>query len=239
VEADVPASVVLPSEGDVVAREVVLGEHARALLDLPSARIGGLVDDGSALRLTLRLEDDPAARRAGTFELAWRQWLRAWNVLQTVPDAVLTTRAAILAGDGRATLADAAMLATGPAVSVPTNVTKDEVATRPDDGAREGVLRDIRTDDLRQLIRTLYATHPERGSPVIPFELRRPAWRLDEDVELAWPSERVAFYFDDQRDAAHLLRDAGWTVLQAERAIQIEELERALGWARDDRARRR
>ena len=235
--ADLAVAPALPSEGEIVARELGLGEHARILVDLPSARMNALADDASALRVTVRLEDDASQRRAASFESSWRQWLRAWNLLQTVPDAVLTTRAAILAADGNS-LANADV-ATEPPVSVLAKVASDEGATRPDDVARERVLRDIRTDDLRQLIRTLYAAHPERGSPVIPFELRPPAWPLDEDVELAWQSERVAFYFDDQRDAAHVLRDAGWTVLQAERAIQLEELERALGWARDAGARRR
>jgi DEAD/DEAH box helicase domain-containing protein len=235
VEADVPASVVLPSEGDVVAREVVLGEHARALLDLPSARIGGLVDDGSALRLTLRLEDDPAARRAGTFELAWRQWLRAWNVLQTVPDAVLTTRAAILAGDGRATLADDAML------DAPADATvlADAGPSAADaTHAIERVLGEVRSTELARLLRALYARHPSRAVPVIPFELRRPAWSVDDDVEVAWPAERVAFHTEEQRVAADALGSADWTVFQVERVIEIDEVERALGWKREDRSDR-
>ncbi|MFN7698896.1 MAG: DEAD/DEAH box helicase [Deltaproteobacteria bacterium] len=210
------------SEGDVVLRELGLGEHARILLDLPNARLGKLADDATELRATLRLEDEASLRKKPAFEQSWRQWLRAWNLFQTLPDATMTTHEAIVAG-----------LSVFPS-NEPSDATRAASERPPAKVASstielEALLRDV-SPEVSGALRALFAKHPTRPLPAVPFELRRPEWGVHDDVEAGWSGEKVALYFDAQRDVAAALEARGWKVLAIERGVTPESLESALGW---------
>jgi DEAD/DEAH box helicase domain-containing protein len=206
------------TEGDIAVRELALGEHARALFDVPRAHLGGLMADANALRVTVRLEDDKAGRNKPTFEMSWRQWLRVWNVLQALPGAVLTTRAAILAG-------------TMPLAELDASVRIAPPAAMPvvSDDARLIAVREVNDRDAVKVLERLLAAHPSLAAPDVPLELRPPAFEVDGDLEFGWPTKKVAAYFDAQRTVADALVVHGWTVFSIERGIPLADLERALG----------
>ncbi|MEZ4444948.1 MAG: DEAD/DEAH box helicase [Polyangiaceae bacterium] len=202
------------SEGDTVTAQRTFGEHARLLVDLPVARLGGLAVSAEELRVTLRLDDGPEARQAASFEASWRHWLRSWNLLQVLPDAVFTTRSAA-------------------APAVVSEVASPPAPTASDD-PRLVAVAEILDEDCAAAVRALLLAHPEIEAPRVPLELRRPHDEVDGDLELGWPGRRVAVYFDAQRSVAEALEAAGWTVLAIERGIDEDVLAQALGLSGGD-----
>ena len=71
--------------------------------------------------------------------------------------------------------------------------------------------------------------HPTLEAPVVPFELRPPAFDLAGDVELAFPARKLAAYHDFESAAAEALKKKGWRVLAIERGLTVESLEEAFG----------
>lgn len=205
------------SEGETATARLGLGEHARLLLDVPASQLGALLTHPEAATVTLRLEDDEAARNASSFEQSWRLWLRTWNLLQALPGAVLVTREAT--GD--------------PTVPVEAQAARRRTPTvAPAADESDERLRGVREVDdaaakvaLTELLRRHAAIEP----PVVPLELRAPAYPVTGDIELGWPTRRVGAYFDHQAALAESLRAIGWTVFAIERGLTVEALELALG----------
>ncbi len=206
----------LASEGDVAAALLKLGAHGRLLVDAPNAKLSGLTGDPSPLRLTLRLDDDASARTEPTFELSWRLWLRAWNLLQVVPGAALVTPSAIASGPS---LPD----------ERPRPTTTPPPRPPASDDSRALAAREVGDVAAVAVLLDLLARHPELEAPEVPLELRPPAFSQVGDVELGFHTRKVAAYFEHQAALAEVLRAAGWTTFQIERGLDIGALERALG----------
>ncbi len=205
------------SEGDVATVKLDLGAHARLLLDVEGAHLGTLLAEPQAARATLRLEDDSTARSAPTFELSWRLWLRAWNLLQVLPGASLITRSAVASGP---------MEQAAEAPGMPAAVAKlPSDATDP----RFRIVREVQNDAAVEVLLALLIKHPRLAAPSVPLELRPPAFATHDDVELGWPELKVAAYFDYQSAAAAALRASGWAVLSIERGLTVLEFEQSLG----------
>jgi hypothetical protein len=69
-------------EGSTVAAELLLGDYGKLLLSVEAADLGKLLESPGAVTATLSLDDSRESRASGRFEASWRQWLRAWNLLQ-------------------------------------------------------------------------------------------------------------------------------------------------------------
>ncbi|MBL8943124.1 MAG: DUF1998 domain-containing protein, partial [Myxococcales bacterium] len=205
------------SEGDTVTTQLGLGTHARLLLAVDATKLGTLLTDPGAASVTLRLEDDLAARNAGTFELSWRLWLRAWNLLQALPGAVFTTRGAT----------QPAELADDPATTTPRAASA--VASPTEIDARLPAVNEIGDEAAVRVVTEVLTRHRGVPAPDVPLELRAPAYAVSGDVEFGWPDRRVAAYFDHQGAEADALRAAGWTVFAIERGLSVDALEQALG----------
>jgi DEAD/DEAH box helicase domain-containing protein len=203
------------TSGDICVAQKDLGEHARLLCDVAVARLGKLVTDPEGPRLTLRLADGATARKSPTFELSWRLWLRAWNLLQTLPGAVLVTESG------------ATSLPPPPLEQPATKPTTKPPAPIADDPRLAAAL-EIGDAHAAVVVTELLRADLTLEAPVVPFELRRPAYDVDADVELAWPARKVAAYFDGQKDAAAVLVKAGFTVFAIERKLVLEDLVKAL-----------
>ncbi|MDQ3030945.1 MAG: DUF1998 domain-containing protein [Myxococcota bacterium] len=222
-EGDVRALEGFGTEGDTTARDLTLGEHAGLLIDVPAAQIGALVQSAGGLRVTVRIDDATAQRVKPSFEASWRHWLRAWNLLQTIPDAALTTSDAIVGGDPLEIEESVPVLmATAPAASAP-------VAKIDNDDPRMAALREVQDAKAREVIARLLAKHPGLAAPDVPLELRRPRFKVEDDLELGWFDAKVAAYLDHQRAAAEALVAMGWTTFAIERGLDVAALERALG----------
>jgi len=207
----------LSSEGDTLTARLGLNEHARLLLDVDADRLGSLVNNPAAVRLTLRLEDDFAARGASTFELSWRLWLRAWNLLQGLPGAVLVTSESTKSSDSLPS-----SLTPAPQ---PVHIMPIESVTDP----RLSVVREIGDPEAVRVLSLLLMRYPDLDAPAVPLELRPPAYSVSGDVELGWPDHKVAAYLDHQSTVAEVLRSAGWTLFVIERGLTAETLAQALG----------
>jgi DEAD/DEAH box helicase domain-containing protein len=198
----------LNSEGNNPTIQVGLGAHARLLLDVGRAMLGSLLTEPAAATVTLRLDDEHVARSMPTFEHSWRLWLRAWNLLQALPNAVLVTRQATMATVERPTV-----------VSVVEEVGDLRLAS----------VREVADSDAVRVLTQLLERHPSLEAPAVPFELRPPAFVMSGDIEVGWDARRVVAYLDHQSSIADTLRAAGWTVFAIERGLSVEALERALG----------
>jgi DEAD/DEAH box helicase domain-containing protein len=210
------------------AAELGLGEHARALLDVDTAALGKLHTSLGSVEVTLRVEDDAERRRAGSFEASWRRLLHAWNLLQAVPGAALVSREGLFRDEAAGPSAAAPLLVAPPVVSAASVV----LAGQPE--AHVVHLAELRDEGVRGVLAALLAKHPGLELPAIPFEHRSPGFRMDDDVELGWPTRRVAAFFEGQRAAAEQLRGAGFQVLELDRRLTVADFERALGLADKD-----
>ncbi len=207
------------SEGDTMTTRLEIGEHASLLLDVEASRHGALLGDPGLATATLRLEDDLAARGAPTFEASWRLWLRAWNLLQALPGAVLVTREGTKIETPRST--------TAPPPAAHEAVPKPGTEGRED--PRLAAVREIGDADAVGVITELLARHASLEAPTVPYELRAPTYDVQGDVELAWPNRKVAAYLIHQSAEAEALSARGWTGFAIERGLSREALERALG----------
>ena len=205
----------LASEGEVATAQLRLGEHGRVLLDAQASRLGTLISDCSPVRVTVRLEDDAARRAEPGFELSWRLWLRAWNVLQALPDAVFLTKSAL----------------TSEAPGVRTGHAKP---TAGRDAAWKAALDELTDERAAAALTELAARHPGLEAPSVPFELRPPAFTASDDVELGFAIRKVAAFLDHQSATAEVLRAAGWTVLSIDRGLSLDALEDALDLRKKD-----
>lgn len=206
------------ASGDVTMARRQFGEHGRLLVDAKTANIGKLLNDAAAARLTLRLDDRAQCRATPSFELAWRLWLRAWNLLQVLPNAAFVTTEALTGVDGPGVALESEPPAPEGAI-LPSAVASD---------ARLLVIRELMDADAGIVLTQLLQKHPTLPAPTVPLELRRPTHSVDGDLELGWPNLKVAAYFDEQRAAAEALAAQGWTVFSIERKLDVAALERAL-----------
>ncbi len=207
----------IESSGNVAIADLELGEHARLVLDVEAARLPNLTRAGAGVRATVRLEDEQARRSTPGFELSWRLWLRAWNVLQTLPDAELVTRD--LLDD------------TPPPASVRPELSPQPTSLleRDKSDPRIAQAAEIADAHTRARVVALLERHPALQAPTIPIEHRPNDAATAGDLELGWPATRVAAYFDHQRSTAEALEREGWTVLAIERRLTVEDFEAALG----------
>ena len=214
VEAPSPAMV--ESEGETATSLVDLGTYARLLVDLEVAKLGSLITDAGGMRVTLRLEDHADARGADGFEASWRQWLRAWNLLQVLPGAALVTR-------------DGVTPAPRQTAPPPSAATKAAVVPQGPADPRLAAADEIADAGTRSVVRALLLQHPSLQAPRVPLELRAPTDSIEGDVELAWPEHQVGAYFDRDADLAEQLRERGWKMLAIERRPDQAAFESALG----------
>lgn len=205
------------SQGTVAIAAADLGEHARLVLDVEAARLADLTRAGTAVRATLRLEDDHDRRKASSFEMSWRLWLRAWNLLQALPDATLVTRDMLVEEQPPASVRPAK-----PPASPPPTRSKDE-------DKRIVQAQEIADEHTRAVVIGLLERHPTLPAPTVPVEIRTGNEATSGDLELGWPDRKVAAYFDNQKNVAEALEQLGWTVLAIERRLEVEAFEAALG----------
>ncbi|WP_437737336.1 DEAD/DEAH box helicase [Sorangium sp. So ce1335] len=213
--------------GDTAFAKIVMGAENEAMLvvSVPREVLGTLRAQPERATLTLRLEDGAEQRSRPQFQTAWRQLLRAWNLLQALPGTFITSFEQI--EDAAAPvvrlypehapsvggLLRAAERVNGRRGALPDDVD-ERIAEIGDERAREAV---------RAVVR--------RGAvvPEIPYELRLPKRGAVGDVEIGWAARRVGAYLDHQRETAERLRADGWTLFPIERGLTEVELARALG----------
>ncbi|MBK7823494.1 MAG: DEAD/DEAH box helicase [Tessaracoccus sp.] len=205
----------LVSEGDTATARLDLGGHGGLLVSAAAVDVAALLAKPDAATVTVRLEDDAPARSAPTYELAWRQWLRAWNLLQAVPGAALVT------GVGASELEPVA----APAATVAPPAAPAAHADDP----RLVTVREVGDVDAVKVLTSLIERYPGLEAPAVPFELRAPAFAVSGDVEVGWPTRKVAAHLDHQAAEAAALAAAGWTVFLIERGVTVEALAAALG----------
>jgi len=201
-----------PTAGSCAATELTLGDDGRLFVSAEVADLGKLLDVPSAVTVTLQLNDSAEARSNARFEAGWRQWLRAWNLLQHLPGAQLATTR----------------------LAVEEDILRPEPVTHRRPGPERGLdarlveAQEIQDETARASVTEVLKRIPQLNSLAVPLELRSVEGVVDVDLEFGWRDLRVAAYFETERSAADALRAAGWTLFQIERGIGVDELQAAL-----------
>jgi hypothetical protein len=227
-EAEVPST--SPAEpvpgGDDLLAKAVFGADGEGLfvVSAPREAFATLTSRPERARVTLRLDDRHERRKTPGFQTVWRQALRAWNLLQALPNAVIASseQLADLAG---ATAAEATVGAKTASVAPPR---RDPSMAPPSalSADVEGVLAEIRDARARDVVRAVVL----RGAaaPAVPYETILELKGNAGDIEVGWASERVGAFLDEQSDAADRLRAQGWTLFPIEAGLTEAVLFQAL-----------
>jgi DEAD/DEAH box helicase domain-containing protein len=227
-EAEAPS--VSPADvvpgGDTLLAKAVLGTDGEALLvvSAPREAFATLTTSPERVSVTLRIDDRSERRRTPGFQTAWRQALRAWNLLQALPGAACASSEQIAHSSGNAAAATTAP-AEAVSTSPPRTPASPSVAATLSDEA-EGVLAEIRDEEARAVVRAVVLA----GAPLpaVPYETMVGLRGNAGDVELGWADVRVGGYLDEQREAAEALRAQGWTLFPIEAGLTVTALLRAL-----------
>ena len=220
-----PAAVT--SGAETVLARTVTGAESEAMIvaSAPRATLGSLARTPELATVTLRLEDGAERRSRPTFQTAWRQVLRAWNLLQTLPGARVMSQEQL--GDSAGEVVQLYPLA---AASNDTLLRAASKAPEPY-GALPAGARERIAEIVNELARTVVLTAVHRGAPVpeVPYEVRLPKRGTIGEIEIGWAALRVGAYLDGQRETAERLRAEGWTLFPIERGLAEAELWAALG----------
>lgn len=168
--------------------------NAVLMFQLPALALQkGKLEDGD---LTLRLFDDPAARREPEFEESWRAFLHAWNVLQfhPRPPEVVSTE---LLREG--------IEETGESVPAP----RSRPPTVPPESA-DAYTRFARAFSDGKHIAELAELLRREGLP-LPVEISEVSLPPELDALLVWPDEKVALIQDATDADLARWRAAGFT----------------------------
>lgn len=186
------------------AARVFDGSHAFLFVSAPKADAGRLHQQPEAAQVVVRVDDRAERRGQQDFLVAWRQSLRALNLMQFLPGLRLATTEQ-LGASGRVS-------------EHPRYPTADEPILRAADiakGGREvGLMGELRSERARKALATLL----EAGltPPRVPCELIDPREGILAEVEMGWPERRIALYLADEEGEVEAFADAGWQMFPIE-----------------------
>ncbi len=201
------ARLAIGAGGEGVAWLSASKTDARLLHTRPEAAFG-----------VLRLSDSQAERSKPSFSRAWRMFLRAYNLLQFLPNVRVVTQEQLTSG---------AVEAMQEATVQPIRAAVIPVAELSDD--LEELLDEVRkiegaTTGWAAAVRA--ALSAGFTDVALPLEVREE--RVSGDIELGWPQARVGAYLDEQRHVAEHLQGDGWTLFKLEADVTHERLLAAL-----------
>lgn len=186
-----------------------------ALLSTSRAELKSLHKNPAAVRGVLRLADSHAHRVKKNYTRSWRMFLRAYNLLQFLPNVRVVTQEQLVGGEPE--LAVKPMIAPAPnKVIVVSTLPKALEALL----AALGETAPDWVEPTRQVMLTGYQ------DARVPFEVRQPAH--SGDIELGWPARKVGAYLDEQRHTAEYLENEGWTLFKLEGQADTHRLLSAL-----------
>ena len=208
-----------PGSDNLWARLSFGVEHeAQVFLASPKNSAGVLHKSPESVQGVLRLSDTHAHRGKPLYRRSWRLFLRAYNLLQFLPNVKVVT-------DEQFVEADPQNVEPEP----PAYDARPETSGAEVPSAIEELLRELAdsaeawVDPVRAAFRAGY------DAVELPLEIREPG--CSGDIELAWPEQRVGAYLDEQRHTAEYLSRQGWRLYKLEAAITsaelIESLERS------------
>ncbi|MCA9642305.1 MAG: hypothetical protein KC492_16500, partial [Myxococcales bacterium] len=201
------------------------------------ADAGRLHTDSSLVQGVLRLDDRAEKRQHPAFIPAWRQFLRAYNVLQSLPNIAVVTREQL--DDTQAVVAVLGETAAAPKYSSPPTQTllAADVGGHRLEELPEAVteqLEELAGDDVRALVTE--AAHLGFVEFAVPFELVSESLSAETaSIEVGWEAQKVGLYFERERSSAKRLEEAGWRLFLIESDPKLGELIAALrGASRGD-----
>lgn len=192
------------ADGEAVAWLTAAKGDARVLHTKPEAVQG-----------VLRLKDGHAERSKRSFARSWRLFLRAYNLLQFLPNVRVVTEEQLTSGVIEA-------LDEQPIPVVSATV----VAVSQLSGDAEAVLSELGRTAPGWVVAVRHVMLAGHTRAVIPFEVRDGG--TSGDIELGWPDAHVGAYLDEQRHTAEHLTARGWVLFKLEAAIAAEQLLDAL-----------
>jgi DEAD/DEAH box helicase domain-containing protein len=167
------------------------------------------------LELVLRLFDEWAARQDTRFEIDWRAFLQAWNLMQ------FHERVEIVSSEG---IAVGYPPASEPAVPKVADTEAEPLQDREDIAE----LMELATEQGRRII----AAVVDGGLPLptLGYELQVGGRGTGPEPDLAWPELQLAILAERQRNDAKAFVDAGWAVLSypVDTSAVVEELRRRI-----------
>jgi DEAD/DEAH box helicase domain-containing protein len=172
-----------------MARQDVCAFVSLPLADLQAWKL-------AEIAATLRLMDDHSAELGATWKGAWREFLRAGNVLQFAPGAVWVTTLGLREGIYGGLLDDAV---------APKRKTPSVI---------DILLADVLDPDARALVIAAYEAG--KALPEAGYEIVDAAGEIVAFAELAWIGQMVCVMTVAQAESADAARRIGWTVFTTE-----------------------
>ncbi len=207
--------------GDSLWARLPFGADQEAVMFLSASKEGArrLFGDPTAARGVLRLADSADNRQRPAYLRSWRFFLRAYNLLQFLPNVQVVTQEQLLGAvpdlDSIRPLLDAprSMPRAGLGeVEVPP-VQKELLEELTDLG--DGIVEAVRA--------ALLAGYSDLA---VPFEVLEPG--SEGAIELGWVAQKVGAYLDPQRHTAALLESRGRTLFKIEAGLDGASLIEAL-----------
>lgn len=215
------------------------GGQSEVVLALAAEKAAGgrLHADATLVQGVLRLDDQAEKRSHDAFISAWRQFLRAYNLLQFLPNVAVVTQEQLSGADNEVAVLGAAKAdAAGPAYTHPQTqlMAADVRARRVEElaSAVRELLEELASDDVRGLVAE--AAGAGFLEFQVPYELL--GQRVGQEtgsIEVGWPEQRVGLFFERERASAARLEAAGWRLFLIESDPRAADLVAALGAAPD------
>ena len=160
------------------------------------------------IRIVVRLFDEHEGRQASGFELDWRRFLQAWNLLQFHDSVEFLSSERIAEGYERSAVPDRTVAGEPPFVD---DGAGDQLPAESD---KLSELLEFSTEAAQSVIQAV----AEAGGPLpaIDFELvdagAASVGRVGPEPELAWPDLKIAVLFGRQLADRPAFEGAGWTI---------------------------
>ena len=208
--------------GDSLWARLPFGVDQEAVVFLSASKEGArnLFGDPSAARGVLRLSDSADHRKRREYQRSWRLFLRAYNLLQFLPNLQVVTDEQLLGGVPELHDSESASLAP----LAPLAATQADSGSLSD-GQRALLEEVIELGDaaFAAVRGALLAGYAGLAVPYEVLELGN-----EGAIELGWAVQKVGAYLDEQRHTAALLESRGWSLFKIEAGLDAEALIAAL-----------
>lgn len=156
-----------------------------------------------AVHGVLRLVDNEEARSKKNFVRSWRMFLRAYNLLQFLPNVRVVTEEQLVGGEPELK----------EVLAAPPKKVAMVVAVSQLSSSDEGVLNELSATASGWVAAVRQVMLAGHSGAVVPYEVRE---SHSGDIELAWVNKKVGGYVDEQRHTAQYLEKQGWILFKLE-----------------------
>ena len=193
-----PANITVVASPGAVMGRAEWGDYLHTLMSCDAANLQSA--DIDSANVVMRLDDSATNRRANDFEISWRAFLQAWNLLQFRGNVQLQTSERIRHG--------------GDEIVAATDKISRAAEPRPEKIVAEkpelAELLKYSAESVKPFLQHLASIG--LSLPVLDFELDIGTGRCGPEPELSWPDLKIAILADNQLEDQPVFEGQGWKV---------------------------